>query len=49
MLDNEHLLGAEPQAGNRLCQFILEDDQIIAVLNWCAAAWHLLDRDTIIG
>ncbi len=49
MLDEEHLLGAGREAGDRLCQFILEEDRIVAVLIWCAAAWHLQDRDTLIG
>jgi hypothetical protein len=49
LLDDEHLLGAGREAGDRLCQFILEESQIVAVLVWCAAAWHLQDRDTIIG
>jgi hypothetical protein len=49
MLDEEHLLGAGREAGDRLCQFILEDDEIAAVLVWCAAAWHLQDRDAVIG
>ncbi len=49
MLDEEHLLGAGREAGDRLCQFILEEDEIVAVLVWCAAAWHLQDRDTMIG
>lgn len=49
MLDEEHLLGAGREAGDRLCQFVLEEDEIVAVLIWCAAAWHLQDRDTIIG
>jgi hypothetical protein len=49
MLDEEHLLGAGREAGDRLCQFILEEDEIVAVLIWCAAAWHLQDRDTMIG
>ena len=49
MLDEEHLLGAGREAGDRLCEFILEEDQIVAVLIWCAAAWHLQDRDTMIG
>lgn len=49
MLDDEHLLGAGREAGDRLCQFILEEDEIVAVLVWCAAAWHLQDRDTVIG
>jgi hypothetical protein len=49
MLDEEHLLGAGREAGDRFCQFILEEDEIVAVLIWCAAAWHLQDRDTMIG
>jgi len=49
MLDEEHLLGAGREAGDRLCQFILEEEEIVAVLVWCAAAWHLQDRDTVIG
>ncbi len=49
MLDEEHLLGAGREAGDRLCQFVLEEDEIVAVLIWCAAAWHLKDRDTMIG
>ena len=32
-----------------MCQFILEDDPPVAVWVWCAAAWHLKDRDTQIG
>lgn len=49
MLDEEHLLGAGREAGDRLCQFVLEDGQPVAVLVWCAAAWHLKDRDERIG
>ena len=49
MLDEEHLLGAGREAGDRLCQFMLEDGQPVAVLVWCAAAWHLKDRDMHIG
>ena len=49
LLDDEHLLGAGREAGDRLCQFILKEDEIVAVLVWCAAAWHIQDRDTIIG
>jgi hypothetical protein len=48
-LDEEHLLGAGREAGDRLCQFILQDGEIVAVLIWCAAAWHLKDRDKMIG
>ena len=43
MLDEEHLLGAGREAGDRLCQFILAEDGMVAVLIWCAAAWHLQD------
>ncbi len=49
MLDEEHFLGAGREAGDRLCQFVIEDGQVAAVLIWCAAAWHIKDRDTIIG
>ena len=49
MLDEEHFLGAGREAGDRLCQFVIEDAQVAAVLIWCAAAWHIKDRDTIIG
>jgi hypothetical protein len=49
MLDEEHLLGAGREAGDRLCQFVLEEGQPVAVLVWCAAAWHLKDRDERIG
>ena len=38
MLEEEHLLGAGREAGDRLCQFILEEDEIVAVFIWCAAA-----------
>jgi hypothetical protein len=49
LLEEEHLLGAGREAGDRLCQFVLEEDRIVAVLIWCAAAWHIQDRDTMIG
>lgn len=49
MLDEEHRLGAGREAGDRLCQFVLEEGQPVAILIWCAAAWHLQDRDRIIG
>ena len=49
MLDEEHLLGAGREAGDRLCQLVLEDGQPVAVLVWCATAWHLKDRDEQIG
>ena len=49
LLDQEHLLGAGREAGDRLCQFILEEGEIVAVLIWYAAAWHLKDRDKMIG
>ena len=40
-LGREHGLGAGREAGNRLCQLILEDGKLVAVLVGCAAAWHL--------
>ncbi len=49
MLDEEHSLGAGREAGDRLCQFVMEDGRVAAVLIWCAAAWHIKDRDAIIG
>jgi len=49
MLDEEHFLGAGREAGDRLCQFVMEDGKVVALLIWCAAAWHLKDRDQIIG
>jgi hypothetical protein len=49
LLDEEHFLGAGQEAGDRLCQFILEEGQVVAVLIWCAAAWHLKGRDERIG
>lgn len=49
LLDEEHFLGAGREAGDRLCQFILEDGQVVAVLIWCAAAWHLKGRDETVG
>ena len=41
--------GAGREAGDRLCQFVTEQGQVVAVLIWCAAAWHIKDRDTLIG
>jgi hypothetical protein len=49
MLDEEHFLGAGREAGDRLCQFVIEEGRVVGVLIWCAAAWHIKDRDTIIG
>ncbi len=49
MLEEEHFLGSGKEAGDRLCQFILEDGEIVAVLIWCAASWHLKSRDELIG
>ena len=31
LLDDEHLLGAGREAGDRLCQFILKENQTIAL------------------
>ena len=44
-LGREHGLGAGCEAGDRLCQLVLEDGKLVGVLVWCAAAWHLKDRD----
>lgn len=49
MLNEEHSLGAGKEAGDRLCQFVMEDGQIAAIMIWCASAWHLADRDQYIG
>lgn len=48
-LGREHGLGAGREAGDRLCQLVLEDGKLAAVLVWCAAAWHLQARDETIG
>lgn len=48
-LGREHGLGAGSEAGDRLCQLVMEDGKLAAVLVWCAAAWHLKDRDEIVG
>ena len=32
LLDGEHLLGTGREAGNRPCQFVLEENEIVAVL-----------------
>lgn len=48
-LGREHGLGAGREAGDRLCQLVLEDGRLAAVLVWCAAAWHLKDRDEAVG
>jgi len=49
MLDEEHSLGSGKEAGDRLCQFVLEDGEVVAVLIWCAASWHLKSRDELVG
>lgn len=48
-LGREHGLGAGREAGDRLCQLVEEDGKLAAVLVWCAAAWHLKDRDEAVG
>jgi hypothetical protein len=48
-LGREHGLGAGREAGDRLCQLIKEDGRLVAVLVWCAAAWHLKARDETVG
>jgi len=49
MLDGEHSLGAGREAGDRLCQFAVRDGEVVAVMVWCAAAWHLRSRDELVG
>ena len=48
-LGQEHGLGAGREAGDRLCQLVFEDGKLVAVLVWCAAAWHLKARDEQVG
>ena len=48
-LGREHGLGAGREAGDRLCQLVKEDGKLVAVLVWCAAAWHLKARDETVG
>lgn len=48
-LGREHGLGAGREAGDRLCQLVREDGRLVAVLVWCAAAWHVQARDETVG
>ena len=48
-LGREHGLGAGSEAGDRLCQLVMEKGKLAGVLVWCAAAWHLKDRDEAVG
>lgn len=48
-LDEEHFLGAGKEAGDRVGQFVLEEGRVVAVMIWCASAWHLKKRDELIG
>ena len=48
-LNEEHSLGAGREAGDRCGQFILRDGKVVAVLIWCASAWHLKKRDELIS
>lgn len=49
-LGAEHGLGAGQEAGDRLCQLVFDEKgHLVAVLVWCAAAWHLKDRDEAVG
>ncbi len=34
---------------DRLCQLVKQDGKLVAVLVWCAAAWHLKARDETVG
>ena len=35
--------------GDRLAQLVFQDGKLVAVLVWCAAAWHLKARDQTVG
>ena len=48
-LGRAHGLGAGRQAGDRLGQLVFEGGQLVAVMVWCAAAWHLQARDQTVG
>ena len=48
-LGRGHGLGAGREAGDRLCQMVIQDGKLVAVLVWCAAAWHLKARDQTVG
>jgi len=48
-LGREHGLGAGKEAGDRVCQLVMEQGRLAAVLVWCAAAWHLKGRDEAVG
>ena len=48
-LGREHGLGAGNEAGDRLCQLVMGGGKLAGVLVWCAAAWHLKDRDEAVG
>lgn len=48
-LFEERSLGAGAEEGDRLCQLVYEDDQLVSVLIWCAAAIHLKDCDEWVG
>ena len=48
-LGREHGLGEGCEAGDRLCQLVWEHGNLMAVLVWCAAAWHLPGRDQTVG
>jgi hypothetical protein len=39
-LGREHGLRAGSEAGDRLCQLVMEDGKLAGVLVWCAAAWQ---------
>ena len=48
-LGREHGLGAGSEAGDRLCQLVMEEGKLAGVLVWCAGAWHLKERDEAVG
>jgi len=47
MLEVEHCLGAGREAGERLCQFVMEEGNVVAVLIWYAAVGGICQWDVI--
>jgi len=45
----EHGLGAGREAGDGICQLVREDGKLVAVLVWCAAAWHMQAWDETVA
>jgi hypothetical protein len=48
-IERYHYLGYKPLAGAQLRYFVTMEDQILALLGFCAAAWQTAPRDKFIG